>query len=172
MTADSAYVYYTVTDVLEPPTATNGQGSVFRVALADGARTKVAATIRPGVVLVDATHLYWVEGGSLVGNRFAGGSIKRVPLAGGAVETMTVAGEEPSALASDATYLYVGMMKGGVGLLTRIPKSGGPSETLYQLTFASAVPRGASPSAAPTSTSSLAAPLRSGPPRPPAARPR
>jgi hypothetical protein len=135
MTADSTSVYYTTT---EDTTPESGRGAVYRVTIADGIRTMLAPAIRPGAILVDAAHVYWAETGSIMGNRFVGGAVRRIPLAGGAVETLTAAGEQPSALAADATHLYVGMMKDGKGLLVRFPKAGGPSQMLYELPFASA----------------------------------
>jgi hypothetical protein len=101
------------------------RGRVLRVALAGDAPAQVLAAAQnvPAGIAIDATHVYWGNGGNGTGR----GSVSRVPLAGGTIEVVAPDESGVGEIAVDATHVYWSAPQ--VNALRRWPKAGGAAET-------------------------------------------
>lgn len=96
-------------------------GPVLSVAASGGTAESIAAMeAEPTGIALDATHVYWVNQGSLPS--FVDGAVRRRARAGGEVETLASALGNPTLLAIDGGEIYFVGRHGAVG---RVSSAGG-----------------------------------------------
>ncbi len=120
------HAYFTVYNPLDP--AEEGPGWLGRAPLDGGPPSVVVSSPSgPWAVAIDAEAVYFT-------NRWGGSALSRVALDApdGATAEELIAdrgwGSQPISLALDETHAYVGSY--GSGTVERVPKTGGPVETL------------------------------------------
>jgi hypothetical protein len=110
-------------------------GTVMKAPLNGGPSVALATgQVNPTFIAVDATNVYWANGGTAASD-WADGSIMMVSLAGGTPVMLASAQNHLAAIAVDATNIY--WVSGGTtknqfgdGALTTVPLSGGTPVTL------------------------------------------
>jgi sugar lactone lactonase YvrE len=117
LAVDATSAYWTTT-------SNDMTGSVMKVSRRGGVPTMLAThQLQPTNLVVDATHVYWVN--------YQGGAVMKVPLAGGSPTTLAAA-EYPQGLAVDATSVYWTSDSRGParGSIMKVPLEGGEPITL------------------------------------------
>ncbi len=135
MAADSSYIYFHNSNGLNKvPKANNGAASGLNGGVLV-LTPNMGSPTDPGNnwMAVDATSVYWVEGGN------GAGAVKKVPLDGGAITTLASGLSSPVSLAIDGGNVY---WTDRTGFVNKVGIAGGTVTTLYDGTSHGAAPNG------------------------------
>jgi len=80
-----------------------GSGFLYKAPITGGAPTFLTGANQPAIIVVDSSHLYWVEANS--GTPSLTG-VRKIPVNGGDTITLTTVGNQYEAMDLDETYVY------------------------------------------------------------------